>query len=61
MHLVAPASNPALLASPAEKYVPPSDSDLFLNGHTDNPNPAPLVPAGADGGGLAGQYGHIIK
>ena len=61
VHLVAPASNPALLASPAEKYVPPSDSDLFLNGHTDNPNPAPLVPAGADGGGLAGQYGHIIK
>ena len=55
--LVRPAPAGTLIA-PTDSFVPPSDSQLFIMGRTENPDSgiAPL-----NGGGLTGKYGHIIR
>jgi pilus assembly protein CpaC len=54
--LVQPAASEAL-AAPTDSFVPPSDTEFFLMGHTENPDSG-LAPRT---GGLAGRYGHIIR
>jgi pilus assembly protein CpaC len=51
--LVKPAKA-GTLAAPTDRFVPPTDPDLFLHGRLEG-------RAGPDSGGLAGRYGHIIK
>ena len=64
-HLVKPTPAGSL-ATPADNFLPPSETDLWLHGRIEDPasgqaqrgNQA-LAPDGA--GGIAGRYGHIIK
>jgi len=61
-HLVQPAP-PGALASPADVFNPPSDTDLFLFGRMEG---APGVSeaevlSARPGGGISGGYGHILK
>lgn len=55
-HLVQPVAAGGLLA-PTDSFVPPSDAQMFLMGRSENPDSG-LVPRG---GGLIGNYGHIIR
>lgn len=55
-HLVQPVPAGTLLA-PTDSFVPPSDPEIFLMGHTENPDSGMR----ASGGGLTGKYGHIIR
>jgi pilus assembly protein CpaC len=58
-HLVQPA--PAdTLAAPTDSFVPPSDTDIFVNGQREASDSG-FMPAAANGGGLTGRYGHIIR
>ena len=43
------------LKAPTDSFVVPSDADIFLNGKPEGP----ALPS--TGGGLAGQYGHIVR
>jgi pilus assembly protein CpaC len=54
--LVRPTS-PGQLAAPTDTFVPPSDADMFFFGRPEAPDSG--LPRA--GGGLAGQYGHIIR
>jgi pilus assembly protein CpaC len=54
--LVQPAAAATLMA-PTDSFVPPSDTQFFLMGRTENPDSG-LAPAT---GGLTGRYGHIIR
>lgn len=56
--LVQPASA-GTLATPADRFIPPSDEDLFLFGRLEAPESG-IGPLSA-GGGIEGSYGHIIK
>jgi pilus assembly protein CpaC len=56
--LVQPAPAEAL-ASPTDSFVPPSDADIFVNGQREASDSG-FLPA-ANGGGLTGRYGHIIR
>lgn len=58
-HLVQPA--PAdTLAAPTDSFVPPSDADIFIKGQREAPDSG-FMPTAANGGGLTGRYGHIIR
>ena len=57
-HLVHPAPANTLVA-PTDSFVPPSDAEFFLLGHTENSDSG--IPAAAEGGGFIGKYGHIIR
>lgn len=48
------------LATPADRFVAPSESDLFLMGKTEDQRSG-TEAAGPVGGGAAGTYGHIIQ
>jgi pilus assembly protein CpaC len=52
--LVHPAPAGSLKA-PTDSFIVPSDADIFLNGKTEGAT----LPS--TGGGLAGQYGHIVR
>jgi len=54
--LVQPAAA-AILMAPTDSFVLPSDTQLFLMGHTENPDSG----LGSATGGLTGRYGHIIR
>jgi pilus assembly protein CpaC len=45
------------LSAPTDSFVPPSDSEFFIMGKTENPDSG-LKPRS---GGLTGSYGHIIR
>ena len=47
------------LAAPTDTFVPPSDTQFFLNGKTENPDSG--LTARMNGGGLTGQYGYILR
>jgi pilus assembly protein CpaC len=47
------------LAAPTDNFVPPSDTQFFLNGKTENPDSS--LTSRMNGGGLTGQYGYIIR
>jgi pilus assembly protein CpaC len=48
------------LAAPTDRFVAPTESDLFLMGKTEDPTSG-TEAAGPLGGGAAGTYGHIIQ
>jgi pilus assembly protein CpaC len=48
------------LATPADRFVAPTESDLFQMGRTEDPRSG-TDSAGPLGGGAAGTYGHIIQ
>lgn len=48
------------LAAPSDRFVAPSESDLFLMGKTEDQRSG-TEAAGPVGGGAAGTYGHIIQ
>lgn len=56
-----------MLAAPTDGFLPPSDLDLFLMGRVEAPASAIARPVsarrvlGPQGGGIEGQYGHIVK
>ncbi|MBF0372799.1 MAG: type II and III secretion system protein family protein [Alphaproteobacteria bacterium] len=56
-----------MLAAPTDGFLPPSDLDLFLMGRVEAPASAMARPVsarralGPQGGGIEGQYGHIVK
>jgi pilus assembly protein CpaC len=56
--LVHPAPATTLVA-PTDSFVPPSDAEFFLLGHVENSDSG--IPQAAQGGGLIGKYGHIIR
>lgn len=65
-HLVQPAPAGSLV-TPADNFVPPSDSDIWLFGRTESPTSG-MTPSNAanalainEAGGVQGSYGHIIK
>lgn len=63
-HLVEPAPSPNMLATPLDSVVLPHDFELFFLGHIEGAGSGMGGAGhmmGADGGGIAGQYGHIIK
>jgi pilus assembly protein CpaC len=47
------------LAAPTDTFVPPSDTQFFLNGKTENPDSS--LTSRMNGGGLTGQYGYILR
>lgn len=65
-HLVRAAPAEALVV-PADFFIPPSDSDIFLFGRTEAPDSGKAVrPAAAsldlrNAGGIEGSFGHIIR
>ena len=62
--LVEPAPSPNVLATPLDTVVSPHDFELFFLGHIEGAGSGMGGAGhmmGADGGGIAGQYGHIIK
>jgi len=64
-HLVKPVPAGSL-ATPADRFVPPSDLDLWLYGRVESPASGGLQAGGhllaRDGaGGVDGRFGHIIK
>lgn len=62
--LVEPAPSPNMLATPLDSVVYPNDFELFFLGQTEGAGSGMGGVGnmmGADGGGIAGQYGHIIK
>lgn len=56
--LVHPALAETLVA-PTDSFVPPSDTEIFLMNHAENPDSG--LPRATSGGGLTGKYGHIIR
>jgi pilus assembly protein CpaC len=48
------------LAAPTDRFLAPSESDLFLMGKTEDPRSGTDAVAPL-GGGAAGSYGHIIQ
>lgn len=63
-HLVKPTRGRA--ASPADAFLPPSDTELFLLGRTQNGKGAMspedrVLLTGAAKGGVDGPYGHVLK
>jgi pilus assembly protein CpaC len=48
------------LAAPTDRFVAPTESDLFLMGRTEDPRSG-TDAAGPLGGGASGTYGHIIQ
>ncbi|HXV25089.1 MAG TPA: type II and III secretion system protein family protein [Alphaproteobacteria bacterium] len=48
------------LAAPTDRFVAPTEADLFLMGRTEDPTSG-TEAAGPMGGGAAGTYGHIIQ
>jgi pilus assembly protein CpaC len=48
------------LAAPTDRFLAPSEQDLFLFGRTENPQSG-TEAAGPIGGGVSGSYGHIIQ
>lgn len=65
-HLVQPAPGGSLV-TPADNFVPPSDSDIWLFGRIESPTSG-MTPSNAanalainEAGGVQGAYGHIIK
>jgi pilus assembly protein CpaC len=57
-HLVKPA--PAgTLATPVDNFIPPNNFDLFLMGRLEDAKSG--MPGARATGGIAGQFGHIIK
>ena len=61
--LVKPIS-PSQAALPTEKYIPPTDTELFLMGQSEGsavPVKKGMALPQAANGGLAGAHGHIIK
>jgi pilus assembly protein CpaC len=56
-HLVQPAPIGSL-ATPADNFIPPSESDIWLFGRIEAPGSG-VAAQGA--GGIGGHYGHIIK
>jgi pilus assembly protein CpaC len=65
-HLVQPAPGGSL-ATPADDFVPPSDSDIWLFGRIESPTSGQPATNAANAlainkaGGVQGSYGHIIK
>jgi len=62
--LVEPAPSPNMLATPLDTVVSPNDFELFFLGQVEGAGSGMGGVGnmmGADGGGIAGQYGHIIK
>jgi len=55
--LVQPVPTGTLVA-PTDTFVPPSDTEIIFYGRPENPDSG--LPA-ANGGGLTGKYGHIIR
>ena len=58
-HLVKPA-RAGELAAPTDRFLAPTESDLFLMGKTEDPKSG-TEAVGPIGGGAAGTYGHIIQ
>jgi pilus assembly protein CpaC len=48
------------LATPADRFVAPTESDLFLLGRNEDPRSG-TEAAGPMGGGASGTYGHILQ
>jgi pilus assembly protein CpaC len=48
------------LAAPTDRFLAPTESDLFLMGKTEDPRSGTDAVA-PFGGGAAGSYGHIIQ
>ncbi len=65
-HLVKPAE-PGTLRTPVDNFVLPSDADMYLHGRVEAKNAAPVTDKGTaaltvqGAGGVAGQYGHILR
>ncbi|MCZ6859924.1 MAG: general secretion pathway protein, partial [Alphaproteobacteria bacterium] len=62
-HLVKPAPIGSL-ATPADNFIPPSESDIWLFGRVEAPGsgiPRDGGLAAQGAGGIGGHYGHIIK
>lgn len=64
--LVKPAASPDLLRVPGDNYVAPNDWELFFWGQNEAMTPDAtavhqLINADGAGGGIAGEFGHIIK
>jgi pilus assembly protein CpaC len=49
------------LASPTDRFVAPTEADLFLMGKTEDPRSGTEAAGPLGGGGAAGTYGHIIQ
>ena len=63
VHLVKPAPIGSL-ATPADNFIPPSESDIWLFGRVEAPGsgiPRDGGLAARGAGGIGGHYGHIIK
>lgn len=62
-HLVQPVPAGSL-ATPADNFIPPSESDIWLFGRIESPDsgiPQAGALSAAGAGGISGHYGHIIK
>jgi pilus assembly protein CpaC len=66
-HLVRPAPGGSLV-TPADNFVPPSDTDIWLFGRIEAPTSGQVSNTAAanslairQAGGVDGSYGHIIK
>ncbi len=62
-HLVKPAPIGSL-ATPADNFIPPSESDIWLFGRVEAPGsgfPRDGGLAARGAGGIGGHYGHFIK
>jgi pilus assembly protein CpaC len=65
-YLVKPAPAGALI-TPADNFVPPSDTDIFMFGQVEAsasgvaPKPSGQILSARSGGGIDGKYGYILK
>jgi pilus assembly protein CpaC len=65
-YLVKPAPAGALI-TPADNFVPPSDTDIFMYGRVEasvsgvTPKPSGQILSARSGGGIDGKYGYILK
>ena len=65
-YLVKPAPAGALI-TPADNFVPPSDTDIFMFGRVEAsasgipPKPSGQILGARSGGGIDGKYGYILK
>ena len=65
-YLVKPAPAGALI-TPADNFVPPSDTDIFMFGRVEAsasgipPKPSGQILGAQSGGGIDGRYGYILK